>query len=1071
MDEGIEESYSSSEWSEEASEEDLDEQIIRDTRDKIDAAADGDPSLPMLLRELGIRLHRRFMNSFDATDLEDSIELLEKCISLMPAEDRVGRSSSLFDLSNALHERFEDSGDMSDLERSIAAMRACVDGVASTALDQELRHITLSSRLRTRFKKTGAVTDIDGAILLMQKVVDGNLEPTARSRNLNTVGFLCIAAYEKTGQSAYLDRSILAFQEAVDLTPQDQPSRGRRVRDLGLWMEVRHSRTGNIADLDRAILLLQESVNLTPATDGNRAEWLHSFAVFLGHRYQLTGALADIEEGIRALEEGINLTHEINNRNQELAPLRYHLGMQLTWRYERTKAATDIANAIQALRQAIESECASPADNVRRIQSMGSLGNALLSRFRTTREIADLEEAISASSASVQEMKKDDLGDGHHSNNLASGLHSIGYMYEQKFLRSGNLVDLDETISIRRQCLSTAISGHPYAALYGLELGLSLDRRYQKTKSMPDLDEAISLCLSALHQEHSFPRVRIRAGKHLVRLCALASKWEEAYGAARAAIDLIPAGILQSLENSDKQQLIGQIIGLASDAAAVALMAGKDAHTALVLLEKGRGVLASSLEGLRADTLGLHDKHPELEERLIRLRQDLDQPDSAEVGAESPSWEARARRRYDASRELELLLVEIRQQAGFEDFLLSPTEDKLRSAASFGPVVLINVSKFRCDALLVDKHQIWCLPLPNLNVDEIERRARLGNLGSLPVLRWLWDDIAQPVLKALGLVTPPSPSTTWPHIWWIPTGPLRRFPLHAAGYHTGSLPASSVLDRAMSSYSFSIRSLLHSRDQRALSVTTTTSPVSPETTGKILLVAMPTTTGQTPLPFATQEIAVIQALSPELNLSPIIPARLKDDVVRHLPECKIFHFAGHGLADPINPAKSSLLLDDWTTNRLTVGTLMGLNLHTSQQQQGPFLAYLSACGTGRTRDEKLVDESVHVVGACHLAGFRHVIGTLWEVRDESCVDVARLVYQGLRDGGMSDESVCVGLHYALRELRRRWVDGWKGPDVTSEAPEDGEERVAKLKLKGGGGGSAGRADSELLYWVPYVHFG
>ncbi|KAK4176442.1 CHAT domain-containing protein [Triangularia setosa] len=995
----------------------------------------------------------RFSGSFDPSDLEESIQVMEKGIRLMPPEDRLSRSSLLFDLSNALDTKFAESGDMSDLQRSITAMRACVDG--------ELRLITLAGRLRAKFNKTGAVADVQDAIVLMRRVVDGISEPKARARNLGIVGFL---------------NAIPALQEVVDITPQDHPSRGRRVRDLGLWMEMRYSITGDIRNLDRAIQLLQESVNLTPRTDGNRAEWLHSFAIFLGYRYQRIGALADVEEGIRALEEAIGLTDEIGNRNNELPGLQYHLGSQLMWRYERTKAAADISNAIRVLQQASVSPCGSSADKNRRTHSAGSLGSALFSRFRNTREFPDLQEAIRVSLASVQEMKNNDLRDPIQSSNLAIGLNNIGLMYEERFLRLGNIVDLEEAINVQRKCLSMVLGGvlddHPQAALWGLHLGLSLDRRYRMTKSMPDLAEAISLCLSALRQENSFPRIRIRAGRHAVRLCALASNWEEAYEAASATVNLIPSWMLQSLENSDKQHLFGQNIGFASDVAAVALNAGKDAYTALLLLEQGRGVLAGSLEGLRADSFSLHSKHLELAERLAYLRQDLDQPDSVELGVESLSWETRASRRYDASRELELLLAEIRQQAGFEDFLLPPKKNEMRSAAGCGPVIVINVSKYRCDAFLVERHQIRCLPLPNLNVDEIERRACQGNLGSLPVLRWLWDVIAHPILDALGLTKPP-PSAAWPHIWWIPTGSLRRFPLHAAGYHT--FPStSSVLDIAMSSYGLSVKSLLHSRLQRAIATTptTVTTPPSLESTGKILLVAMPTTAGHKPLPFAAQEIAVLQALSPELNLIPLIPARRKDDVVRHLPECKVFHFAGHGYADPADPAKSSLLLDDWATNRLTVNTLMGLNLRAQQQRQHrPFLAYLSACGTGRTRDEKLVDESVHIVGACHLAGFRHVIGTLWEVRDESCVDVARIVYEGLRDGGMSDESVCAGLHRALRELRRRWVMVGKDT-VVREEDDDGDDdrREAKLKLKSGGVG-AGAEAGEVLYWVPYVHFG
>ncbi|KAH8887124.1 hypothetical protein GQ53DRAFT_768587 [Thozetella sp. PMI_491] len=73
-----------------------------------------------------------------------------------------------------------------------------------------------------------------------------------------------------------------------------------------------------------------------------------------------------------------------------------------------------------------------------------------------------------------------------------------------------------------------------------------------------------------------------------------------------------------------------------------------------------------------------------------------------------------------------------------------------------------------------------------------------------------------------------STAQEWPHVWWIPTGPLRRFPLHAVGsYVTDGLPATSVLDRVMSSYSLPIRSMIHSRLQDQ-AVTNPLPPTSPD---------------------------------------------------------------------------------------------------------------------------------------------------------------------------------------------------------------------------------------------------
>lgn len=94
-------------------------------------------------------------------------------------------------------------------------------------------------------------------------------------------------------------------------------------------------------------------------------------------------------------------------------------------------------------------------------------------------------------------------------------------------------------------------------------------------------------------------------------------------------------------------------------------------------------------------------------------------------------------------------------------------------------------------------------------------------------------------------------------------------------------------------------------------------------------------------------------------------------------------------------------------------SLFELNLRS----RAPFLAYLSACGTGQVTHNGLIDEGLHLIGACQLAGFRHVIGTLWEVDDKFCVDIAAKTYEWIKNRGLRDESVSDGLHHAVRRLR------------------------------------------------------
>ena len=520
----------------------------------------------------------------------------------------------------------------------------------------------------------------------------------------------------------------------------------------------------------------------------------------------------------------------------------------------------------------------------------------------------------------------------------------------------------------------------------------------------------------------------------------------------------------RSLETSDRQNLLTEVAGLASDAAAIALMVAKSPYETIQLLELGRGIIAASLNELRADIFDLQQKHPQLAEDYISLRDQLDAPTAMAHRSDELDLPAEVTRRVDqrhnTGQKLEQMIGDIRRLPGFERFLLAPTENELKAAAVSGPVVVINVSDYRCDALIIEKRGLLALRLPGLDSKDIRARAKTLEKPEQQLMEWLWDTIGKPVLDALGLVQ--APSGSWPRIWWIPTGPLTKFPLHAAGDHSrGS--CNTILDRVISSYSSSIRALIQSH-QRRLRV-----KVAPAV-NKAILVGMEMTPDQNRLRYVREEISKLSRLCRSMQLDVTIPQARQDDVLSALRDCRIFHFAGHGLTHPSDPLKSSLILSD---GPLTVGSLFELNLHKC----APFLAYLSACGTGEVKHDNLIDEALHLISACQLAGFRHVIGTLWKVDDQSCVKAAAMTYEWMKRGNMSDDSVAEGLHQASRDLRSQW---------NSESAARTLKRMAAVRAEGGpvameqprscqattrDSRTAELYEDPPLNWVPFVHYG
>lgn len=223
---------------------------------------------------------------------------------------------------------------------------------------------------------------------------------------------------------------------------------------------------------------------------------------------------------------------------------------------------------------------------------------------------------------------------------------------------------------------------------------------------------------------------------------------------------------------------------------------------------------------------------------------------------------------------------------------------------------------------------------------------------------------------------------------------------------------------------------------------------------KFVFISMEKTKGCASLPFAQTEVEELSLLLPASIPRIVMHEPRKEEVLEVFKGSAVFHFAGHGESHQRDPLRSSLLVADWETNPLTVENLISLRLN----QNPPFLAYLSACSTGDNKVDELVDEGIHLMSACQLAGFQHVIGSLWEVSDEHCVAVATVVYQAILSSKMSDSSVSYGLHNAAKGLRDYPSRILKVRDNRNAIYVDDEDDV-ELEM------------GDPRIWAAYIHIG
>jgi hypothetical protein len=628
---------------------------------------------------------------------------------------------------------------------------------------------------------------------------------------------------------------------------------------------------------------------------------------------------------------------------------------------------------------------------------------------------------------------------------------NLAHFLTMRFRRTGRPEDLDEAVDAGRRSVALISAGNPERAKFLANLSGALRDRHQHAGVPADVADALAAEIEAAAVDTAPAWQRAGVARSAAATLVASSDVARATDLLEEAIRLLPEVSPRRLARGDQQHALAGLAGLAGDAAALVLADPRLAEAdrprkALSLLEAGRTVIISQALDGRDDLSELRRQETELAARFVDLRDQLDRP--YEVALPSPAVESGGRPavvdvggrdRHRLAAEFAATLGRIRALDGFASFARPPDPDDLLAASSGGPVVVVNVSAYGNHALLVTNAEVTSLPLPELSRENLAdrvstflsarqafttsygaRRAQ-GAADMTSVLEWLWNAVAEPVLDALGYRNRPT-GDVWPRVWWVPCGSLSLLPIHAAGRHAtaaGPCP-QTVIDRVVSSYTPSLRALIHTRRRTAGSPTSAVPDV--------LAVAMPTTPGMPNsgrLPSVPDEVRMLRGYFPGLTVlggDDDGEPPTKDNVLARLADHPVAHFSCHGHSDPSDPSRSRLLLQDHERNPFTAAGLGPVALDQAQ------LAYLSACSTATTRPPALLDESIHLASAFQIAGFRHVVSTLWEIEDRSSVRVADDFYANLRtaDGTFDIDRAAWALHQAVSAARGR-TDGTQHP--------------------------------------------
>ncbi|TCJ36592.1 CHAT domain-containing protein [Parafrankia sp. BMG5.11] len=943
----------------------------------------------------------------------------------------VGDSQALASRGIRLLEETLRSGDRAVLDTSVGLLRQAVAATAPDHPNLAAMLSSLSTALVTRFGSTGDQADLDAAVDAGRQAVAG--APAGhpdRAAMVSNLSIVLRTRFELSGDQADLDAAVDASRQAVAATPPDDPDRAERVSNLGFVLRTRFELSGDQADLDAAVDASRQAVAATPPDDPDRAARVSHLSIVLQTRFERLGDQTDLDEAVDASRQAVAATPPDDPDQPGMVS---NLGYVLRTRFERFENQADLDEAVDTSQQAV---AATAPDHPDRAAMLSNLSAALGTQYSHSGEPADLDAAVDAGRQAVAATPPDHAG-------LALNLSNLGLALRIRFERLGEQADLDEAVDTGRQAVAATPPDHASLATTLSNLGNALQLRFERFGEQADLDEAVAAGREAASVEVASPRVRAAAARNWGRVAAASGRWLEAVDGFTAAITLLGRVAPRSLARGDQEHLLDDLGGLGSDAAACCVHAGLT-HRAVELFEQGRGVLLGQALDSRTDLSALTELHPDLAGRFAARRDELDSAGNRSrpltmTGADGPALHTRAdlaleaARRRRAATAFDRAVAEIRELPGFNGFLQPPQARELTAAATGGPVVIVNVSRFGSHALILTSGGVLePVPLTALTPEAVYEWV-LGFLIALDevsspfarassrlaaeqwitdMLGWLWDAVASPVLGRLGIIAPPEKDAPWPRVWWCVSGLLSFLPLHAAGRHDTRYDAApaTVIDRVVSSYTPTVRALTHARRGNPHSTSGRDDEGMPAG-GRVVAVAMPHTPGESDLPGAAAEVAGLQRRLPGQVSVLTGPAATRGAVLAALPGARWAHFACHGAADPADPSASHLLLADHQQRTLTVVDVARLRL------DGAELAFLSACETARPGG-RLTDEAIHLTSAFQLAGYRHVIGTLWPIGDVHAVAIAADIYTALTDGG----DVAGAVHTATRRLRNRWTD-------------------------------------------------
>ena len=1015
----------------------------------------------------------RYSKLHQKDDLDKSILHYTEAILLPPMFwTSLNIFQTLFFLAIALIERSEEFEQPEDNKYSIDYLRRLrTFPLNSFDLDLSRTLVTtqLTRALRTQIRSGAGnwTHDIKEMVVLCNELLSSNQSEDV-SHAFKYLEEAVIHVHLHQGfPTEILDELIECLRDAVTRKACMSDSH-RVVFLLASKLGIRFTHTHSKEDYKEANVLLERMLEPGGCPDSIRA-LTSSFAASLAHvraaifqepeyyelamsRYRAIYNSPSLDEGFRRslvsslvsvtnirfgeyglyenLQEGNSYISQVVNASSSPSLAELADAFPLSRKVHEAYSVTDIQQKIEHLENLLS---VTPPGTKYYIECL-TLKSWYTSKFRHTNDISDLEEAIKYSRLSVDATH---VGDPWRILPLGS-LHNILLF---AFEETGKTKYLDESITIGYDILESK-TGKRYHFPATQKLVASLLAREQLFGRIEDRHEAIRLISSVVNDQYTRDPDRFSLSCQWAIL-ARSIGHPTTLAAYKTAMLLIQRSLsfapTVSVQHTRLVAMGEHCQTMPLDYASYQIQLCRF-EEAVETLEQGRASLWSEMRGLRTTVSQIIGEESPLAKRFSEINQELETLTIAVTPSGRPEVEDGVHEGKDGMdpfgrlvikqkklvEERDALISQIQSQPGLKGFLKTPSINTLRSAASRGPVIIINHCEWRSDIIIIFHNSLPCsIPTAKtfyadankLQDELVKGRKAKGGLDSKEyrealrsVLKGLYELVGQPVIKRLRLLGVPEQS----RIWWCPTSVFCSLPLHAMG----PIPSNKsgkpryFSDMYIPSYTPSLSALIDARK------------ASPRPLGEpsLLLVAQP----GYDLPGVDKEIEVIRKFRRQVSVTYLVSGKATPtSVIEGLRGNSLAHFACHGLLETGKPFDASFKLHG--DERLTL-----LNIVQSRLPDAEF-AFLSCCHAAEITPESVIDEALHLTAAMQYCGFRSVVGTMWAMADTDGGDLAKYFYRSLLSSQDSSvpyyERSAQALRDATQKLREkrgitleRWVN-------------------------------------------------